>query len=75
MVTHGECEKESLNQDRISTAFHPKATKLLYLAGLLTCSGFNRLPAPNHRNSGTMDKPLTELTATGIVLDFHQIPF
>lgn len=75
MVTRGKSERESLKPDRISIAFHPKATKLLYLAGLLTCSGFNRLPAPNHWNSGTMDKPLTELTATGIVLDFNQIPF
>ena len=33
---------------------------------------FNRLPI---FYSGIMDKLFSELTATGIVLDFHQIPF
>ena len=36
---------------------------------------FYRLPVPVNQDSGRGDKTFLELTATGIVPDFHRIPF
>ncbi len=45
-------------------------------AGLLTCSGFVRLPILCEKEQWLNEQTFNqELTATGIVLAFHQIPF
>jgi len=51
--------------------------KIFAKAGLLTCSTFWGLPISINRNSGnrSFKKLFLELTATGIVPDFHRIPF
>jgi hypothetical protein len=51
------------------------AMNKLNLAGLLTYSLLIAFPSPPKRNSGLKNEQLKELTATGIVLEFHLLPF
>lgn len=63
-------------RDRVyPSLLFPKATKLICVAGLLTCSGFYRLPTFVHRQWLSDETFFVELTATGIVPDLHRIPF
>ncbi len=58
-------------------AFHPKATNnYIYGRSSDSFATDNRLPiAKNLHNSGIRVKSVHKHTATGIVLDLHQIPF
>ena len=58
-----------------SCRLSPESTGSLFnMAGLLTCFGVVRLP--NHRDQWQKDaRPFMKLTATGIVPDFHRVPF
>ena len=51
----------------------PKATKICASAGLLACPRTFRLPA--RKDSDTLERRISELTATGIATDFHSVPY
>ncbi len=53
--------------------FHPKVTDISQSAGLLT--RFFRSPSHRLLDSGFLDRKIEKLTATGIVPDFHRVPY
>ena len=59
---------------RLPRRLSPESTGLLFnLAGLLTC--FRCCAFPTNSVSGSVHTSFKKLTATGIVPDFHRIPF
>jgi hypothetical protein len=67
-------ERKALSQ---ILCFYPEAENIVAVtAGLLTYSSWKRLPIPF--SSGTVAEivpDLTEITAAGTVVDFHNVPF
>lgn len=63
----------------VSSPFTRKLRKLMYLAGLLTFPIINTFPSLSNRQwffvYNTMSINDIGITATGIVFDFHEIPF